>query len=193
MTTFDFQDGNGPLPAHQHPNGGGWVADTATVAKTAYIGSCARVSGNARVSDNACVSGNARVSGNTWVSGSARVSDNACVSGIARVSGSAIIEDSKFPQIKRSDGYDFIAVPCSDGKTRVIAGCRYFTFKEAKKHWEKTRGGTPLGDETMAILKSLKIMLKTYNGIYPNTKEAKDSCRDYIRKNPGANIDLTKG
>jgi hypothetical protein len=26
MTAFDF--GNGPVPAHRHPNGGGWVADT---------------------------------------------------------------------------------------------------------------------------------------------------------------------
>jgi len=25
MTTHDFQDGNGPVPAHQHANGGGWV------------------------------------------------------------------------------------------------------------------------------------------------------------------------
>ena len=31
--TFDFKDGNGPVPAHQHPNGGGWVADTAKVDK----------------------------------------------------------------------------------------------------------------------------------------------------------------
>lgn len=38
-TTFDFEDGNGPVPAHQHSNGGGWVADTATVADTAYVGS----------------------------------------------------------------------------------------------------------------------------------------------------------
>ena len=30
-TTFDFKDGNGPVPAHEHPNGGGWVADTAKV------------------------------------------------------------------------------------------------------------------------------------------------------------------
>jgi len=27
MTKFDF--GAGPVPAHKHKNGGGWVADTA--------------------------------------------------------------------------------------------------------------------------------------------------------------------
>jgi len=50
MTTFDF--GNGLVPAHQHSNGGGWVADTATVSETAYVGPNAVVSGNARVSGN---------------------------------------------------------------------------------------------------------------------------------------------
>jgi len=30
--TSDF--GSGPVPAHQHKNGGGWVADTAFVAET---------------------------------------------------------------------------------------------------------------------------------------------------------------
>ena len=53
MTTFDF--GNGPVPAHKHPNGGGWVADTAKVADTAYVGPDAQVSDTARVSENAQV------------------------------------------------------------------------------------------------------------------------------------------
>ena len=53
MTTFDF--GNGPVPAHQHSNGGGCVADTAKVADTAYVGPDAQVSDTARVSENAQV------------------------------------------------------------------------------------------------------------------------------------------
>ena len=47
MTQFDF--GNGPVPAHQHPNGGGWVADTAHVDDTAYVGIDAREIGRAHV------------------------------------------------------------------------------------------------------------------------------------------------
>ena len=61
MTTFDFGDGKGPVAAHQHANGGGWVADTARVADTAFVGRRAQVSGNAQVFGNAWVSGNARV------------------------------------------------------------------------------------------------------------------------------------
>ena len=37
-TLFDFRDGNRPVPAHQHPNGGGWIAETATVEKSAFVG-----------------------------------------------------------------------------------------------------------------------------------------------------------
>ena len=50
-TTFDF--GSGPVPAHRHPNGGGWVADTARVDDSAYIGPAAQVFGNAQVSGGA--------------------------------------------------------------------------------------------------------------------------------------------
>lgn len=49
----DFQDGNGPVRAHRHPNGCGWVADTAFVADTVYVGPEARVYGNAQVSGDA--------------------------------------------------------------------------------------------------------------------------------------------
>ena len=55
------------VPAHQHPNGGGWVADTATVHESAYVGPSARVYGYAQVYDSAQVYGNAQVSGNARV------------------------------------------------------------------------------------------------------------------------------
>ena len=58
---FDFDDGNGPVPAHKHPNGGGWVADTATVDETAYVGAEAQVFCDAKVYGNAQVFYNARV------------------------------------------------------------------------------------------------------------------------------------
>jgi hypothetical protein len=35
---------------HQHPNGGGWVQNTATVDESAYVGKNALVYGNAKVS-----------------------------------------------------------------------------------------------------------------------------------------------
>ena len=38
---------------HRHENGGGWVANTATVEATVYVGPNAQVFGDARVSGNA--------------------------------------------------------------------------------------------------------------------------------------------
>ena len=64
MTTiYDFQDGNGPVPAHRHPKGGGWVADTATVEETAYVGPNAQVYGSAHVEGGVQLLCDTRISG----------------------------------------------------------------------------------------------------------------------------------
>lgn len=59
---------------NKHPNGGGMVADTATVDPAAYVGPDACVYGDARVYGDAYVYGVARVCGNAYVYGDARVS-----------------------------------------------------------------------------------------------------------------------
>ena len=107
---------------------------------------------NLQVYGDAWVYGNARVSGNAQVYGNARVSGNALVYGNARVETVNITAT-------RTDGYTFLVAPTPDGP-RIIAGCRYFTFKEAKAHWKKTRGGSRLGDESLAIVKHLETMAK---------------------------------
>ena len=37
----------------------------------------------------------------------------------------------------------------------IKAGCRYLTIPQAQAHWEKTRGGTPLFEETRAIVRAM--------------------------------------
>ena len=59
----------------------------------------------------------------------------------------------------RSDGYEFFLWHCKEGFF-VKAGCRFMGMKEARKHWKKTRGGTPLGDETMDILRFFAAAIK---------------------------------
>lgn len=99
MTTYDFGDGKGPVPAHRHknPDGseGGWVADTATVAATAHIGHAAKVCDNAQVYHNAVVYDNAQIYGNALVYGNAQVYDNAQICGSARVHSDAIVYNTK--------------------------------------------------------------------------------------------------
>ena len=122
MKTYDFKDGNGPVAAHKHPNGGGWVADSAFVEPTAYVGPNALVYGSAEVFGDALVSGDAKVFGSARVLGEAEVSGNATVK-----HGS----HTRTPtSVTRSDGYTFTL---QDGY--IVAGCRDFTLKEAKAHW----------------------------------------------------------
>ena len=89
----DFGDGR-IVMAHRHGNGGGIVAETASVARSAYIGRSARVYGHATVGPQACISSNASVSGRTYVIGRAWVIGSARVYGHAIVSGRAHIEEN---------------------------------------------------------------------------------------------------
>lgn len=78
-------------PGSQHLNGGGWVANTATVAGEAYVGP------NALVTGSSSISGDTRVEDYAWVH-DATLSQKATISGKARViggsySGSAQVTD----------------------------------------------------------------------------------------------------
>ncbi|NLY11072.1 MAG: hypothetical protein GX020_05230 [Firmicutes bacterium] len=96
-----------------HPNGGGFVANTAKVEPTVYVGpnarvlGTARVSGNARIEDYAVVRDSAKVSGNAIIAGNALVADrvevsenavvrNAEVRGDLKIKGSARVLDGMY-------------------------------------------------------------------------------------------------
>jgi hypothetical protein len=54
-TTFDFRDGYGPVAAHKHPNGGGWVADTATVPDEVAVPGSASIGEGASIGEWASI------------------------------------------------------------------------------------------------------------------------------------------
>ena len=61
----------------------------------------------------------------------------------------------------RADGYAFFLQQLTDDTEPMVkAGCRYFTLSEARTHWQETRGGTPLGIETSAIIDCMVAMAK---------------------------------
>lgn len=101
MKMFDF--GQGPVPAHQHPNGGGWVAETAHVSPNVHVGPNAQVYGHAEVRDHVKILEYARVFGN------AQIFNNAIIKGCAKIHNGAVIsgsvtigDDIKFSNIKIS-------------------------------------------------------------------------------------------
>ena len=77
----------------RHPNGGGFVANTAKVDSTVYVGKDARVLGYATVTGNARIDGHATVTGSAKVSGSAVVTGHAVVAERAQVKDNAVVAD----------------------------------------------------------------------------------------------------
>jgi hypothetical protein len=69
----------------------------------------------------------------------------------ADLSGANLIDGGQ-----RVDGYRIVAWLAADGRIMIRAGCRNFDMADARAHWEKTRGGTPLGAETLAILSHIE-------------------------------------
>lgn len=83
---------------HKHPNGGGWVADSAKVDDSVYVGPDAMVLGTS------ALTGNVRVEDHAIVAGSATVKDNVVISGHAVVDGGGMIYDNgwKFGSVELS-------------------------------------------------------------------------------------------
>ena len=77
-----------------HANGGGFVADTATVSETAYVGPMARVLENAQVLDNARIEGRAIIMDDAVIRGNAIISSNAEISYRAEISDYATVRDN---------------------------------------------------------------------------------------------------
>ncbi len=80
---------------HLHTNGGGFVANTATVHPDAWVGPGARVCGYARVTVDNSPPNRPRIEHGAIVSGTAHVHGSALVSGDARVSGGEVYGNAK--------------------------------------------------------------------------------------------------
>jgi len=141
MEMFDFEDGNGSVPAHRHPFGGGWVANSAHVDETAWVWCDSRVYGHAQVLHETHIGGQAKVYGSARVRESALVCENAKVCGNAdlrgkvEVSGTVLIEGSPSLWGKAKVGGDvlisgdFIYIygsPEISGKVVILHGAEIF-------------------------------------------------------------------
>ena len=130
---------------HQHPNGGGWVANTTTVAVSAFVGRDAQVYGNAWVYGNAQVSGDARVSGTAQVHDNARVSGTAQVSGDTLVPGNAWVSGDTWvlnPLTITGSAHTVNLV----SYTQIAVGCKIHDFAYWLKNYKtvgKENGYTP--------------------------------------------------
>jgi hypothetical protein len=82
----------------------------------------------------------------------------------ASLSGADLVDGGQ-----RRDGYRFVGY-VRDNALRIVAGCRDFTMQEAREHWARKRGGTPLGDETMCLLDHIE-RVAIIRGLIPAQSE----------------------
>ena len=146
-----------------HPNGGGWVAATATVAPAAYVGPAAMVLDNAQVLDRACVEECAVVGGDARLSDHVRVGGQAQIGGKARLSGyqrawysvSAPEYDTELPDITPCDNTDagkngLRHNYALDDPSRVMLEDR-FLFQGDYRHFTPMNNGYLYGEPTVVI------------------------------------------
>jgi UDP-3-O-[3-hydroxymyristoyl] glucosamine N-acyltransferase len=144
MSELYYDFGFGPVPAHPHPKGGGWVADTARVEDSCFVGPYAQVYGKAQVLDNAKISdyarvfNEARVIENARVYGVAKVYENALISGRARVSGEAKVYGNS---IVTDDCLIFESAQVYDN-ARVRNYCEVHGNSKVKAHAELLENAT---------------------------------------------------
>lgn len=148
----DFQDGNGPVPSHRHPKGGGIVADTAYVADGAYIGEKVWVFGHSRIGSNyiSC-HGNARICSSTLDSRvtldeeaniTASHLQNIIVSGKAHVNNSALFGTRSDSIVIRGDAVIQTVEMCGDivlhggvwKRAPIFARSNSYTMGETSEH-----------------------------------------------------------
>ena len=143
MALFDF--GNGPVRAHRHPNGGGWVANTAGVEDSVYIDS------EAVVYENAVVLGEARIFGSSRIKGSAVVGGKVRVNGASEVYGSALIlGEAQLAGFSRVFGYARVhgeaVVYGRVGGNAIVGGYSVIGItEEVLKGIRNTTAGDPIG------------------------------------------------
>jgi carbonic anhydrase/acetyltransferase-like protein (isoleucine patch superfamily) len=112
-----------------HSNGGGWVANTATVNASAYVGPNARVLGtakiynNARVEDYAVVMDSATVQNNAIVSGHALVMGSALIRDYARIRDRAIVQSSTVRDSALVEDYASVSGSATIRDTAIVQGC----------------------------------------------------------------------
>ena len=131
---YDFGDGAGPVPAHRHPRGGGWVADTASVSMQATVTEGASVFGKARVTGPAEIYGYAQVCDSATVQVHAKVGGNVCVRGAAAIAGDIRLSGTRVYEGEEKIDEEYILG--LRGPSQPTANCRILTKPGLTAHFD---------------------------------------------------------
>jgi carbonic anhydrase/acetyltransferase-like protein (isoleucine patch superfamily) len=132
MDDFMYDFGEGEVLSHHHKNGGGIVANSATVSDDCFVDVSARVYGSAVVKNRCFIRDDARVHGQAFICNDVVLEGSVDVSGTAEIKGGTLIfGDAKITvSPKIISGFDHPIVVTDD---RIIVGCHSFTIEDWKE------------------------------------------------------------
>jgi hypothetical protein len=134
METFlhDFKDGKGLVLSRRHKNGGGIVAESATVSDDCIVAPRAEVGGNAMVLNGCKVLDQARVYGNAYVSNGVTLEDEVEVYGSAEVKYDIVLFGKSRVSVppKVVLGFDHKLIITDE---HITMGCHMFD----KEQWQR--------------------------------------------------------
>ncbi|MBI2606750.1 MAG: hypothetical protein HYW49_11795 [Deltaproteobacteria bacterium] len=145
-------------PGHKHPNGGGYVADTAYVDKYAYIAPGVSVCDRAQIHGAVFVSGFSEIThdamivqegdGEIAITGNVIIRGRAQVRGMVRISGDAEIRgDAKVLDWAHITGAADIGGNVTIKDWALISGNGYFYDKAIISGWAKVTGDADIGGQ----------------------------------------------
>jgi len=91
FSTISHDFGTGPVPAHQHKNGGGWVANTTQVADSAWVGPDCAVWGTAVVGEKVLVTSKSMICGEANIKYGALIKQGSVIYDSATIGEGAIV------------------------------------------------------------------------------------------------------
>jgi len=147
---------------HTRMHGNSHMHDGSSMYDNAYMFGHSCMRNNSSMRDNSRMYGHTCMYNNARMYGSAIMHDSSCMRGDSTLSGTAQLSlstqlywkiDSPLMAINSSDGYTFAYNAKED---KISVGDHYFTYDEAVSYWRKTRGGTPLDEERISIIKGLR-------------------------------------
>ena len=143
METHDF--GYGPISAHKHPNGGGWVADDCSVSSDSFIAEDSRVTGGSRVDRGSVVTGGSVVDGRSVVDGGSVVTATTDVLALGPIGSRQAV----------------LTVLFNQPGVRIVAGCWIGTLDEFEARVKEVHGGATHAQEYGAAIAFIRALWAT--------------------------------
>ena len=155
--TYDFQDGYGAIPAHRHPNGGGWIADSAAIDNTTFVHETACVGPRCRLGQDCRIGDGTQLGFHCQIDQDGLIGPHCRIGQDCRIGPYAGILSTReclrlAPVGSRDDSLTIYRVQSGGIHIRHGSGCLHASLDAFAAAVERTHGANVYGDEYRAVI-----------------------------------------